>query len=163
MQPDPALVRAFLEVARHVYAECDRAGVIYDDLPEMVLAAATRWCADDAETMQDLRALLGEMLGSRADLAKSGGPARSRATKGAMRCMRGVANILARYLLNQREGSSAASSLMERASTCLCYLGEPKGAAKTRVAEIFTAAGGLIPEDPRAEWGRRADDEVEDA
>jgi hypothetical protein len=28
------------EVARHVWAECDRAGAIYDDLPEMVLAAA---------------------------------------------------------------------------------------------------------------------------
>lgn len=150
MDPDPILVRAFLVVARHASDECERAGALYDDLPELVFAAAARWCEGDASALEDVKTVRHELEGSRVELAQSVGPARSRADKGAMRCLRGVARSLALYLLGRSQDSDAIRGLLERASKCLCYVGEAQDAAAERVHQIFASAGGVIPEERRA-------------
>lgn len=135
---DPGAARALLAVARLVHAECERAGVVVDDRPELVLTAVARWCEGTA-TADELRALRNDLYAPGPGYDASAGRG---AGRGAARALRGLASDLAAYVGGGRgiAREKSRQQALDAAWICLKRLGETEAAAKARVRTTYVEA-----------------------
>lgn len=136
---DPAVARALLAVARMVAAELERAALVADDVPELVLATVARWC-DGAATEAEVRAVRGALYAPRPGLEEE---CRGRGAHQVAMCWwRHVAHGLGAYVGGGRgtRRARAEGRTLAAAWVCLRHLGEPEAAAKARVEAVYGEA-----------------------